>query len=91
MEPQLWTLSRVLGPQPQFWVSPGSSFFPTLCTLRSLPLPAPPVHGYPMASVHCQRVSLDPSLCVLHPRPQEGASVWLDRHWALGQALEPGY
>lgn len=31
-------------------------------------------------------------LCVFCiQKPQEGASVWLDRHWALGHALQLGY
>lgn len=89
----------ISGAQPQFWVSigPGLHSVSLPPALHSLPPAAPstpcpsgcglPILSCSTASVHCLRsasLSLDPSLCVSHPKTPRG-SIGL-----AGQALGSG-
>ena len=54
--------------------------------------PWPLLHSLCSLPALTQQISLWIPLCgFCLQKPQEEASVWLDSHWALGHALDPGY
>lgn len=84
--------------RPHVWLPLGLGFSCCISAVAppksSTPCPCPRIAATPrpLHTACSQPVTLWILLCVFcFQKPQEGASIWLNRHRALGHVLKPGY